>query len=67
MLLLRKKCWEFPGSPVVRVRCFHCCGLGSVPDWGTKISQAARCGQKKKKKMLHGNSDLDVFQFLCFY
>ena len=42
--------WEFPGSPVVRTRCFHCHGLGSIPGRGTKIPQAAQHNQKKKKK-----------------
>ena len=40
---------EFPGSPVVRTRCFHCRGLGSIPGWGTKIPQAAQHGQKTPK------------------
>jgi len=26
--------------------------LGSTPHWGTKIPQASRCGQKKKKKWI---------------
>ena len=29
--------WEFPGSPVVGTRCFHCCGLDSVPGWVTNM------------------------------
>ena len=36
---------EFPGSPVVRARCFQCCGPGSIPGWGTKIPQAMKYGQ----------------------
>ena len=28
--------WEFPGSPVVRTRCFHCCSPGWVHGGGTK-------------------------------
>ena len=32
---------EFPGGPVVRIWCFLCHGLGSIPDQGTKILQAA--------------------------
>ena len=32
---------------MVRTWHFHCCGLGSIPDRGTKILQAKR--QKKKK------------------
>ena len=43
---------EFPSDPVVRTRHFHCCGLGSIPGPGTKILQAARHGQKLKKKNL---------------
>ena len=31
---------EFPGIPVVRTRCFHCWGPGSIPGGGTKIPQA---------------------------
>ena len=26
-------------------------GAGSIPVWGTKIPHAARCGQKKKKRI----------------
>ena len=40
---------EFPGGPVVRIQCFHCVGLGSIPGQGTKILQDAWRGQKKKK------------------
>ena len=42
---------EFPGSPVVRTRCFHCCDSGSIPGWGIKIPQTMWQGQKKKKKL----------------
>ena len=42
---------EFPGGPVVRIQCFHCEGLGSIPGQGTKILQDAWRGQKKKKKV----------------
>jgi len=27
---------EFPGGIVVSILGFHCSGLGSIPDWGTK-------------------------------
>ena len=40
---------EFPGGPVVRTWCFHCCGLGSMPGQGTEILQATWHGQKKKE------------------
>ena len=33
---------------MVRTWYFHCRGMSSVPDWGTKIPQAAWCGKKKK-------------------
>ena len=42
-------CWrEFPGGPVVRTPRSHCRGLGSIPGQGTKIPQAAWCGQINK-------------------
>ena len=34
------------GCLVVRTRCFLCWGSGLIPGRGTKILQAARCGQK---------------------
>ena len=37
---------------------FHCCGLGSIPGWGTEIPQAVRHGQKKKKKSRGPNGAL---------
>ena len=43
--------WEFPGSPVVKIQCFHCCGLGSAPGEGIKIPQAL-LGEKEKEKAL---------------
>ena len=44
--------WEFPGCPVIRTWPFHSRALGSIPGQGTKIPQAARQGQKKKKVFL---------------
>ena len=44
---------ESPGSPVVRTWGLHCrthVGLGSIPDWGTKILQAMRPKKIKNKK-----------------
>ena len=35
---------------VVRIQCFHCWGLDSIPGWGTKILQAVWNSHKKKKK-----------------
>ena len=40
---------EFPGSPVVRTRHFHCWGPGSRPVQGTKILQAMWHSQQKKR------------------
>ena len=31
---------DFPGRLVVRIWGFHCCGLGLIPSWETKISPA---------------------------
>ena len=36
---------------------FHCCSQGSVPGQGTEILQAMWCGQKKKRKIMHCDSD----------
>lgn len=51
--LLKKKkvgrIGELLGGPVVRSRRFHYHGSGSVPGWGTDISQATWCGQKENK------------------
>ena len=49
---------EFPGSPVVRIQCFHCWGPGSIPGQGTKILQAAQLGQKTNKQN-HNNKNMD--------
>ena len=55
--MTQQKYWikcDFPVSPVVRMWRFHCCGLDSIPGWGTKILQAAWCSQKKKKYWIKG-------------
>ena len=49
---------EFPGGPVVRTCSFHCLAPGSISGQGTKIPQAARCGQKKKKKKIKNSRGL---------
>lgn len=43
-----KDFWEFPGGLVVRVWCFHCYGLGSIPGQGLRSYKP--CGRDKKKK-----------------
>ena len=66
---------ELPGGQVVRSQCFHSCGLGSIPGWGTKITQASWCGKKKKKNKSKGaeistycNSVyLITYIHVCFY
>ena len=45
----KKNCGKFPGGPMIRTWCFHCCGPGSIPGQGTKILQAAQSGQNKQK------------------
>ena len=40
---------NFPGGPGVRIACFHYRGMAPTPGWGTKILQAPKHGQKKKK------------------
>ena len=41
---------EFPGGPVVRIQCFHCRELGSVPNWETEIPQTTQHSPNKIKK-----------------
>ena len=41
---------KFPGSPVVRARCFHCQGRGLIPGWGAKILQAMQHSQKRERE-----------------
>ena len=36
---------EFPGGPAVRMRHFHCCGLGSISGPGTEILKAITHGE----------------------
>ena len=52
---------EFPGGIVVSILGFHCSGLGSIPDWGTKNPTAKEanhtmlsllCGSDNKKLSL---------------
>ena len=45
--------WEFPGSLVIGIQCFHCWGTRSNTWLGNKIPQAAQQTQKKKKKNRH--------------
>ena len=39
---------ELPGGLVVRIKHFHCCGLESIPGWGT--DHASYMVQPKEKK-----------------
>ena len=45
MILNISGIWEFPGRPVVRTGCFHCCGQGSIPGREAKIPQTEQHGQ----------------------
>jgi len=42
---------EFPGGPVFKTHHFYCCGLDSIPGWGTKIpknkGKKGKMGEKK--------------------
>ena len=43
---------EFAGDLVVRIWCFYCRGLGSIPGWGTKILQAVWHSWRKERQYL---------------
>ena len=53
----KKKNWrESSGGPKIRTQGFHSSILDSIPDWGSKILQAAvmsKIKKKKKKKKLN--------------
>ena len=40
---VRSQTGDFPGHPGVKTLCFRC--RGSIPGWGTKITDDTRCGQ----------------------
>ena len=42
--------WESSGGAVVTTQWFLCCGLGLIPDHGSKILQATRGGKKYQNK-----------------
>ena len=54
---------EFPSSPVVRIWCFHCRGLGLIPGQKTKIHRPHGTAEKKKKKNL--GPEQTIFQ-MCY-
>ena len=41
---------DFPGSPVVKTPHSQCRGIGSIPGWGSKMTQEQPKFKKKKKK-----------------
>ena len=51
-LIKKVKKQGIPGSPVVGTRGFRCQGQGSMPGWGTKISQTPRTVNKTTVKLL---------------
>ena len=55
---------EFPGGPVVRTRCSHCHGLGSISGWGNKIPQATQHGQNIYIHFFNRYRALQIFLFV---
>ena len=45
---------DFPGGPVVKAQCCHCCGQGSIPGPRVKIPQVVQHSQLKKKQKHRG-------------
>ena len=56
---------EFLGGLVVRILGFHCRDPGSVPGQGTEIPQAAKCGQKKRKKKVDSHKQCGPKRHIC--
>ena len=48
---------------MVRTRGFTAKGPGSIPGWGTKISQTGQHGQKKKKRVIRYMSKTILLDF----
>ena len=49
----------------LRFGAFTAVGPGSIPGWGTKIPQAVRYGQKKKKKFSLLSFSVFVLKCMC--
>ena len=50
--IFRKQIWrESSGGPMIRTQGFHSSILGSIPDWGSKIPQAAVPSKIKEKNL----------------
>ena len=51
-LCLKEQIREFPGGLVVRIWCFYCCSLDSIPGLGTEIKNTSShyMPQPKRKK-----------------
>lgn len=59
IIIIKQGRWEFPGSPGIKIRRFHCRGPGSFPGWGTRILQATQRGPPPQKKSREGKRKLD--------
>ena len=57
---------KFPGSPVVRTQCFHCCGLGFNPSWSGNQDSASHVSWPKYKIKINGCLILSN-AFFCIY
>ena len=52
-ILKKKQNWrESSGGPKIRTQGFHSSILDSIPDWGSKILQAAVMSKIRKKKKI---------------
>lgn len=47
----KQNCRESSGGPKIRTQGFHSSILDSIPDWGSKIPQAAVISKIKLKKL----------------
>jgi len=57
---------EFPGSPLDRTLCPHCCSPGLIPGWGTKILQAAQPKKRRKDERFRYYNILVFLSLLSF-
>lgn len=62
----RVTCWEFLGGLVVRIWCFHCLGLCSIPGQSPEIPQARWRGPKKSHLLEFFLCGCAIKWILCF-
>lgn len=59
--ILGVEVWEFPSGLVVRIPCFHCLGLGSIPGCG-ELRSHKPCSVAKRERERNKNNIITLSQ-----